>query len=274
MSLSDPAPLSRLVQRLAARSPLGAAERSALLSLSGTAWKVEANRDIVSERQRVEHVSFVVSGLVGSFGQTCSGERQIIALHLAGDMANLNSVVVPDASEALQALSAATIVQVPHSELRELADCYPKLAAAFWRESVVQNAIAAQWLINLGRRAALPRMAHLLCEIACREIGGEGKDELSYSFLGTQTHLADMLGLTPVHVNRTIRALRALGLIQYGRRVVTIPDWNGLAGIGEFDSAYLQLEAKGGRAAANGRQESAAPTAGATGAAQGLGPAF
>lgn len=261
MSLSDPTPLSRFVHRLGARSPLGGPERSALLSLNGNVRQIEANRDIVSEGQRVGHASFVVSGLVGSFSQTLTGQRQIVALHLAGDMANLHSLVIPEASEALQALSVSTIVQVPHSELFELAECYPKLAAAFWRESVVRNAIAAQWLVNLGRRAALPRMAHLFCEIGCRESGREGRDGLGFSLLATQSHLADMLGLTPVHVNRTISAMRAQGLIHYGRRVVTIPDWRRLADAGEFDSAYLQLGAEDGPGAANRRNAAMTPQA-------------
>lgn len=274
MNISDLTPLSRFVHKLEARSPLGGPERSALLSLNGNSRQVEANRDIVTEGQRVDHASFVASGLVGSFGQTSSGERQIVALHLPGDMANLHSVMVPEASEALQALSVTTVVQIPHYELRDLADCYPGLAAAFWRESVVRNAIAAQWMINIGRRAALARMAHLFCEIGCREHGGEGGDGLSFSFLATQTHLADMLGLTPVHVNRMIRELRTRGLIHYGRRVVTIPDWRGLAAAGEFESSYLQLCPGDGQSATSGQLGSVTSYARPPRAAQGLGPAF
>lgn len=244
MHLSDPTPLSRFVHKLAARSPLGAAERSALLGLSGRVQHVETHRDIVSERQKVTHASFVVSGLVASFSQNREGQRQIIGLHLAGDMANLHSVVVPEASEALQALSVATIIQVSHTELGDLADCYPAAAAAFWRESVVRSAIAGQWMVNLGRRSAMQRMAHLYCEIACREHGREGWDGLTFGFPATQVHLADMLGLTPVHVNRTVQRLRADGLITHSSRIVTIPNWNRLASAGEFDMAYLQLGAE------------------------------
>ena len=244
MGLADPTQLSRFVDKLSARSPIGAAERAALLALTGRVHRFEAHRDIVSEGERVGHASFVASGLVGSFGQTRCGLRQIIALHLAGDMANLNSVVVPEASEALQALSEVTIVQVPHADLRDIADCYPALAAAFWRESAVRNAIAAQWTVNLGRRNAASRMAHLYCEIGCRENGGDGYDGLSFGFPATQANLADMLGLTPVHVNRTLQQLREQRLIQHSRRIVTIMDWHGLANLGEFDSAYLQLGAQ------------------------------
>jgi CRP-like cAMP-binding protein len=274
MGLSDFTPLSRFVYKLMARSPLGPAERVAILSLNGSVRQIEADRDVVSEGQRVEHASFVVSGLVGSVGQTCSGERQIIALHLAGDMANLHSLVVPESSEALQALAATTIVQIPHSELREVAECYPRLASAFWRESAVRNAIAAQWMINLGCRAGLARLAHLLCEIACRENGVEGRDGISFSFLATQAHLSDMLGLTPVHVNRVIQSLRARGLIHYGRRSVTVTDWNGLASVGEFDSAYLQLGSRLGRSAIVGRHESMTRFVPVALSAQDLGPAY
>lgn len=241
MSLADPNPLACFVERLSGRSRLGGPERAALLALNGRASQIDANRDIVLEREKVRHATFVVSGLIASFGQMRSGQRQIVAIHLAGEMANLHSVVIPEASEALQALSATTIVQVPHAELRDLAECYPALAMAFWRESAVRNAIAAQWIVNIGGRSALPRIAHLYCELACREHGGRGKDGISFSFLATQMHLADMTGLTAVHVNRTLRQLSDQGLIRYGGRVVTIPDWNRLVEVAEFSSTYLQL---------------------------------
>lgn len=244
MSL-EAAPLTRFARRLAEQSLLGQPELDALLALSGPVIHAVGNRDFIKAGEPTDHAAFVVAGLVGSFGQNRNGHRQITALHLSGDMANLHSVVVPQSSEALQALSVSTIVCVPHATLRDLADTYPKVAAAFWRESAVRHATSTRWMVNLGRRNALARLSHLVCEVACREHGSEGKDGLRFPFLATQTHLADMLGLTPVHVNRTLKALRDDGVIELDNRVVTICDWGRLAHHGEFDSTYLHLSGGG-----------------------------
>jgi CRP-like cAMP-binding protein len=241
MSLLDPNPFRSFFDKLASRSTLGDAERQAILSLPGHPVQVQCNRDFVRLGERVDHASLVVDGLIGRFGQNKEGQRQITAVHISGDMADLHSVVAPDAGSALQALSVTTVMKVPHAALREAARRYPAIAEALWRECVVDAAVLAEWIVNVGRRPARARAAHLLCEMACR-YEREGQNVgFSFGFPATQTHLADILALTPVHVNRMLKLLRQQELAHVYNRTVHILDWSGIVEAGEFDPSYLRI---------------------------------
>jgi CRP-like cAMP-binding protein len=241
MSHHDSSPLQPFLDKLVARSNLGAAERQAILSLPANPAQIQTNRDFVRLGERVHHACFVVAGLVGRFGQNRDGNRQITAVHLPSDMVDLHSVVAPDACSALQALAVTTILRVPHDALRAAAHRYPTIAEAFWRECVVDAAVLAEWVVNVGRRDAKSRIAHLLCEVACRMEGLGAKGAEGIPFPATQMHIADMTGLTSVHVNRSLRALRGEGVVEMRSRAIFILDWEQLTRIGDFDPDYLSL---------------------------------
>lgn len=241
MSLSDPSPLKPFLDKLVSRSNLDSDEQRAILALPASPSQIQTNHDFVRLGERVHHASFVVAGLVGRFGQNRDGNRQITAVHIPTDMVDLHSVVAPDACSALQALSVTTILRVPHEALRDAARRYPAIAEAFWRECVVDSAVLAEWVVNVGRRDARSRLAHLLCEVACRVRGAVATERFDFRFPATQAHLADMTGLTPVHVNRSLRLLRNEGVVELRGGAVHVLDWRRLVEIGDFDSAYLRL---------------------------------
>jgi len=238
-------PLNPFVRKLEQRSRIGDAERAAVLALPGIPMQVGTNRDFVRLDEVVTHACLIVEGLAGRFGQNREGARQITAVHIGGDMADLHSVVVPKASSALQALSVTTILKIPHAALRDVAYRFPRLAEAFWRECVIDGSLLAEWVINVGRRSALAAMSHLLCEMALRYGKTEDNGEVSYDFPATQMHLGDILALTAVHVNRTLMEIRRLNLATFVRKRVTIHDWDGLARLGDFDPGYLHLDPLG-----------------------------
>ena len=232
--------LQPFVERLTARSRLSEAEQEALLGLPTEVSNVEVHRDLVRLGATVDHVTVVAEGVVARFGQNAEGERQITALHIAGDAPDLHLVVVPRDSCPLQALSSTTILRIPHTALREVAARHPAVAEALWRHCSADAAITAQWVVNLGRRDAQARMAHLLCEMAARADAQIVDGKADFFFPLTQTHLADATGLTPVHVNRTLRALAEQGLVRLSDRRSWIIDWEGLVKRGEFDPGYLR----------------------------------
>lgn len=245
MAHSSRPDLQRFLERLTSRSILSAEEQEAILSLPGHTTQVEANRDFVRLGETVDHATLIVAGVVGRFGQNAEGGRQITALHIPGDMADLHSVVQPEGTSALQALSVATIMRIPHAPIRAATARYPALAEALWRDCMVDAAILSQWVINLGRRDAKSRIAHLLCETAWRfGVAPTATGDRLFSFPLTQTQLGDATGLTPVHVNRVLRALRKQGLVDVGQRMVRIRDWEGLVKVGDFDPTHLQTEIK------------------------------
>jgi CRP-like cAMP-binding protein len=232
----------RFVDRLTSRSILSAEERDTILNLPSHTRQVGSNRDVVGLGETIDHTCFVVAGIVGRFDQLASGKRQITALHIPGDMTDLHSVVQPTCTSALQALSVATIHCVPHSAIRSAAARYPAIAEALWRDCAVDARILAQWVVNVGRRSAIMRLAHLFCEMAVRLGVAPAQGEIVYPFAVTQVQLGDATALTPIHVNRSLKTLRQDGLAEVGAGTVRIRDWDGLAALAEFDPFYLQLD--------------------------------
>jgi CRP-like cAMP-binding protein len=228
------------LDRLTSRSVLTAEEQQAVLNLPGHAEQVRSNYDFVPLGTRVDHACLIVAGIVGRFDQDGKGIRQITAMHVPGDMCDLHSVVQPTPTSALQALSVATILRVPHGAIRAAAARYPAVAEALWRDCMVDTAILSEWVVNVGRRDAKTRIAHLLCEMATRLHATEGANDFVFDLPVTQTQLAEATALTAVHVNRTLQSLRADGLVEWHQRIIRVPQWDALMRRGEFDPAYLQ----------------------------------
>ena len=248
MTLSAASALQILVERLQALSPLSPDDVAALQALPAQVAVVRANSDIVLPGAEFEHAVLVATGLVGRYLQLADGERQITAIHLPGEIADLHRVATPSAGSALHALTNGSVVLIPAKDLRAVA-ASPQIAQAFWVYSAVDAAVLSRWAVNLARREAKTRMAHLLCEIGIRiESSGLGqRDEFLLEL--TQGQLGDVLGLTPVHVNRTLKALKQLAVVEVDGRIFRIPDWPRLAAIAEFEPDYLQMIAPAERAA-------------------------
>ena len=236
--------LQPFLDRLTSRSVLTEQEQQAVLDLPRHAEQVRSNRDFVRLGERVQHSCLVVDGIVGGFGQNSNGSRQITSFFIPGDMADLQSVVQPTPTTALQALSVATILKIPHAAIREVAARFPAVAEAFWRDCIVDNAVLSQWLVNVGRRDARGKIAHLLCEAAVRLKAAPASVDVVFPFAVTQSQLADATGLTAVHVNRTIMSLRNENLVTFRGHTVWIHDWDALAEVADFDPEYLQIDVK------------------------------
>ncbi|MBM6595061.1 Crp/Fnr family transcriptional regulator [Microvirga pudoricolor] len=131
---------------------------------------------------------------------------------------------------------------VTHEVLYDLCTRYPRIAAAFWRETLFEGAICRERVANVGCREAYNRMTHRVCELLVRlRAVGLAKD-YSCDLPIAQGEFADALGITPVHVNRGVQQMRADGLIKLSGERLSIPDWEKLKQVGEFDPTYLHLE--------------------------------
>jgi CRP-like cAMP-binding protein len=231
--------LEMFLNRLLRRSRLSEEEQAAIRSLSARIEKLPTGQDVIVPGEITDQACLVAKGLVSRFDVMLDGRRQIVALYIPGEMCDLHSVPVPTSGWGLEALTPSTLLFVPHDELRALVRD-PGLALAFWRDTTVDGSILAKWVANLGRRQAAPRVAHLFCEIGVRmEQAGLGSRS-DFSLPMTQLQLADVVGLTSVHLNRTLRALAPLG-VTFTRKTVRIADWDALAHMAEFDPAYLLL---------------------------------
>ena len=237
------APLQPLVDRLLLRSILSDEERDAILSIPSRALNLRGQSDLVALGEQTEAAYLVLEGVVGRYSQMRNGVRQIVALHIAGDMADLCSVALPKTSWAFHALLPTTVLKIAHADLLRVADRYPNVATAYWRDCVADMAVMSEWIVSVARRPADARLAHLLCELHCRfkQVGLVSEDGV-FVFGVTQMQLAEILGLTSIHVNRTIRSLRERGLVTMSKGCVTVHDRRALARVAEFDSAYLHLD--------------------------------
>jgi CRP-like cAMP-binding protein len=156
-------------------------------------------------------------------------------------MPDLLSLVQPTATSALQAISNTTVLQVAHSDLRAATAAHPALGEALWRDCMVDSMILAQWVVNVGRRDAKTRIAHLLCEMAVRYKAVRGTGPMAFQLPITQKQLGDATGLTAVHVNRSLMSLRDRGVL-FRHKTVRVNEWNWLVDLGEFDGGYLQTD--------------------------------
>ncbi len=234
----DPAWLS---QRLQASSLLDAAEVAAIESLHATMRPFEPGQYLLREGDRPKQCSFLVSGFVYRHKIVGDGGRQIVAVHLPRDFVDVQQWLLTTADHNVQALTAGALLMVQSEELFAVTRRHPGIAIALFRQMLVEASIAREWLTNTNRRDSRARTAHLLCELAVRsETAGLGPRE-TFSLPMTQEQLGDALGLTAVHVNRTLKALSEEKLIERDRRSVRIIDWPALCYIGDFATSYLHL---------------------------------
>ena len=234
--------LAPMVAKLGQWRPLEDSDRHALLALPFRVIKFRPQEYIVREGDRPQYSCLMLSGFAFRHKIASNGGRQIFSIHMKGDLADLQNSLLGRADHNLQALNHVEVALIPVEAIEELAFARPGIGRSMWYETLVDASIFREWTLNVGRRDARTRAAHLLCEFALRlEAAGLG-ERCNYRLPMTQEQLADALGLTSVHTNRVLMALGQEGLISRSQRAVQIADWHKLAAVGDFDPAYLHME--------------------------------
>lgn len=230
-----------LADRLNLRFALASREYDALAALPSASRSYEPGQYLLREGDRPRACSFLRKGFVYRHKIVGDGGRQIVSIHLPGDFVDVQNILLDTSDHNLQALTEATIMTINTEELLAVATTHPPIAKALWQETLVEAAIMREWVANVGRRDARSRTAHMLCELAMRrEHAGLGPRE-TFDLPMTQEQLGDALGLTAVHVNRTLKTLEGEGLITRNKRSVTVADWRALQRAGDFTAAYLHF---------------------------------
>ncbi|MFL0561690.1 Crp/Fnr family transcriptional regulator [Sphingomonas sp. 179-I 2A4 NHS] len=241
---STAAPMSSRVSlagtRIGASPLLSREERQALEGAALTSRSVSTGQDLMREGEAADRLHVIVDGWACRYLTTRDGARQISALLVPGDTVNLDVLAFGRSGYGVRALTAAKVLAIPRERALALAAQHAGIVRTFALLAFTENAIVSQWTLCIGRLSARQRLAHLLCELSVRLEGSEG-DESSFGLPVTQEQLADVLGLTSVHVNRTIQQLRTEGLIVTGNCTITIPNVSRLRAAGEFDPAYLHI---------------------------------
>ena len=239
--MHSPATLAPLVRKLSLHAHLSSEDQAAILQLPHASKFLENGQYVVREGDKATHSCLVVSGFAIRHKVTGEGGRQIVNIHVKGDMVDLQNSLLTIADHNVQALSMMQAAFIPRDAITELAFDRPAVGKALWLDTLIEGSISREWIMNVGRRDALTRVAHLLCEFAYRLGAVRDGEECRYELPMTQEQIADTVGLTPVHVNRTLKALDAAGLTTRTRRSVTIANVEALARKGDFRSTYLHL---------------------------------
>jgi CRP-like cAMP-binding protein len=184
----------------------------------------------------------VLDGWLHRYKIVEDGSRQIFAFHIAGDVPDLQSLHLRIMDHSLAALVPSTVAFIPHQDIRDLIRGFPRLADVLWHDTLIDAAIFRQWMLGMGRKQAAERIAHLLCEMFVKMRAVGLTTGYTCKFPLTQTAIADALGLSTVHVNRSLMELRGEGLITLEKQKLTILNWQELQGYGQFDPLYLHMD--------------------------------
>ncbi|MGW8788734.1 Crp/Fnr family transcriptional regulator [Heyndrickxia sporothermodurans] len=231
-----------LVTKLEQFTHLSDEDRRVLQTLtSQPVRRCEPGTDIVREGDAPQSVRLVLSGWAYRYKHLPDGRRQVVALLLPGDLCDHNVFVPSERDHSIGALNDVTLVEILPAAFEGMTTAQPRVARALAWASLVNAAIQREWMLNLGRRIAVERLTHLFCEMfyRLRAIGLTQEDSCEMPL--TQTDLADVIGMTPVHVNRVLQTLRRQKLVELRGRRLTIPDLEALERAALFTPNYLHL---------------------------------
>jgi CRP-like cAMP-binding protein len=231
-----------LVRKLEHFAPLSDVEKQIAMRAPIRVRHVGARQDIVSDGSQPTDISLISEGFACRYKLLGDGRRQITAFLIPGDICDLRALLLSRMDHAVAALTSCQIAVVPHQKLLEMIERHPGLGFALWADTMLDGAICRSWLTNIGRLPAHARIAHLLCELFTRLLGIGRADHGSFELPLTQTDIGDAMGLSTVHVNRTLQQLRAEGLVELRYHVVVVRDWRRLRAAAEFDPGYLFCE--------------------------------
>ena len=234
--------LELLVRKLETHARLDDSDREAILGLAFTERTMEAGAYLVREGDVPDRCAVLLTGFAYRQKQTGDGLRQIVSLHIPGEATDFQGLFLDEADHSVQMLTRGEVAFVARAEFQALVRSRLAVSHAILVHILVESSIFREWVLNVGRRDARSRLAHLLCEFAIRlQAQGLAGPE-AFELPVTQELLADALGLTAVHVNRTLKALEAEGLIVRKKRSVGFPAWRRLQDAGDFNPRYLHLE--------------------------------
>lgn len=216
-------------------------DRAWLLSLSSRPKHVDADQDLIREGDKPENVHLILEGFAMRYKITARGRRQIFAYMIPGDFCDLNVALLKKMDHSVGTLSPCQVVELSPSTIVELTERRPSLVRALWMCSLVDEATLREWLVNLGQRSAAQRISHLFCELHVRMQAVSLTDKGSFELPITQSELGDTMGLSIVHVNRSLKDLRESGLVTLRDERILIPDVIRLKEYADFDPSYLHL---------------------------------
>lgn len=240
--LRTDSPVQALLHRMQRFVRLDDADSDAVVQSLQDVRSIRARADILREDDRLDGLTVVLDGFAFRYKLLPDGRRQLTGFLIPTDFCDLRLFIMQRMDDSVAALTPTIVATIPRDRLQDLIEAHPRVARAMWWIGLVEHAVLREWLVNVGQRTALERVSHLLCELYVRlesaGLAADGRFELPI----TQAELGDTLGLSTVHVNRTLRDLRTQGLIETSGKVYVIKDLARLARVAIFAPGYLALD--------------------------------
>ena len=234
--------LAALFRRLNTVTGLDEADAAAIRALPINVRHWEAGRVVVSDASRPTDCVLIVEGFCVRSKTIMTGQRQILSIHIPGEIPDLQSLHLHRMDHDLVAVAPSTLGFITHASLRALTRACPNIAELLWRDTLIDAAIFREWIVNVGQRPAANRLAHTVVELRQRlaVIGRASGDTFEMPL--TQEQISEALGITAVHANRIIRQLRDDGIVDINRGRVTVLDESKLFELAQFDDRYLHQD--------------------------------
>ncbi|MCP3390449.1 Crp/Fnr family transcriptional regulator [Bradyrhizobium sp. CCGB12] len=228
-----------LVRRLRISSGISDDDVKEIESLPISVRQFPAETPVVRDGERATDCCLIVDGFSVRSKTIPSGKRQILSIHIPGEIPDLMSLFLHVMDHDLTTLTPSTLGFISHEALRALHRRRPSVAEIFWRDTLIDSAMFREWIVNVGQRSAPARLAHVLIELRdrLRVIGRVDGD--SFEMPLTQEQIGEALGITAVHANRVIKQLRQEGIVEFHRGRVTVLDERKFLELADFDDRYL-----------------------------------
>jgi CRP-like cAMP-binding protein len=242
-----PAPVfdqGSLVLKLQRTTELGEDERAALMALPWQKQQLAAGKPIVRRGDKPTRCFLVMDGFVNSVKATENGLEAVTSVHMAGDMPDLFGLYLEVMDIDMRTASPSEIAFVDHAAVKQVCAAYPKINGAFWRMTLVDAAVLREWIVNVGHRSAVSRLAHFFCEIMLRQNEVERVSNWTCALPFTQVVLGEVTGMSVVHLNRSLQELRGEKLVKFNGQTLQILDFEGLVARADFQADYLHLPSK------------------------------
>lgn len=228
-----------LVRKLAQFTTLSASDEAVLEAAGEEVITYASKQDIMSQGSVPDSVHLVMEGWAARYKTLPNGSRQIMALLIPGDLCDVQVTLLDKMDHSIGALTPCKVLHLSRKKLADLMRSSEQLQRALWWSTLVDEAILREWLVNLAGRPASQRLGHLICEMLLRSkavgLGYENNFEMPLS----QEELADTMGMSSVHMNRSLQDLRGQGLINSQGKRIFINDLAALMAFSGFDPIYL-----------------------------------
>jgi CRP-like cAMP-binding protein len=228
-----------LIRRLKTTSAIDDRDVASIRSLPIDIRVYGPGRAVVRDGERTIACCLLAHGFCVRSKTTWEGRRQILSIHIRGEIPDLQSLYLHVMDHDLVTLTECTLGFIPHAALQEMVRERPNVAAVLWRDSLIDAALFREWIVNVGQRPAASRLAHIVVELRERlkVIGRGAGPEIEMPM--TQEQIGEAMGITPIHANRIIRQLREDGVLEFQRGHVTVLDEPKLQELAHFDGRYL-----------------------------------